>query len=1172
MKMALMDGSNSPSDQRSTHGPPHPSTDAERQARAPLLLHGPVFSDPGHRRARLLKWVLVAAILFAGAWFAGFAASIYRVEKLPGAALLTRPDDATDRLFQEAPIGAPIPAATEAPYAAVRNAPLCDLGAADTPPELRRHGLHLASGRDWSGDLLGQDCGVIGTIYADMMRVDAATGFIRTLEPELANADRLRERLGEAGGAMRIFPVAYLDMPATVPPVSSADGAAPAPRAAILLEDPAARAILAQALADFATGEGHSGLCLEASGVADVWADGLRALLADLGARLAPAGAETCLIVPATSRIWRDPAVVVASARVVIQMFQTGSEGIGPSALAPQDWIDRTLADIAALPEAGKVVLALGNFGQLWKPGAPAPERIGFAEAHVMAADSGGSAAFGGQALNTLVTHAEVNSGPSRVWLLDAASFHNQMVRAKGLGLRSVALWSAGTEDPGVWPVLWADATGKAVTGSDLAAVPMDHRVVYRGEGPVLSLADTPATGQRQITLDAATGLITGQRWLAPPRPYIMDRSARRSENLVVLTFDDGPDAEQTPAILDILQDKAAPAVFFTLGQNVLKAPDVARRIVADGHEIGSHTFFHPNTDAISETRLTAELNALQRLLRAVTGQGTVLFRTPYGWGTGPASGREARPLALIDGLGYLTIGSDVVPPDWERATVDDLLYHTFAGLEGGGSRVIVLHDAGGDRSATIAALPQMIDALREAGYRIVSLSELLEIPREALMPPATGPAIWFDRASFAALSLWGRGLAWVFWAVILFGLARSLAVLVLALSRRHFRRPAEPFLPPVTVLVPAYNEEAGIVASTRTVLASDYPDLRVIVVDDGSRDHTFDLLQAEFGQDPRVRIIRERNAGKWMALDRAYAALETDFVVAMDADTVIAPDAVRLLMQAFADPQVGAVAGMVRVGNRGRMLTRLQALEYVTAQNIDRRAAERLGAMLVVPGAIGAWRAEAVRRAGLYTNDTLTEDADLTVAVQRAGYRVVFEEAAYSVTEAPETLPAFLRQRLRWTLGMMQTGWKHRAARREGRAVGWIAIPDLFLFGIGLGLLAPLADLVFLAALADLVISGGLDAWSEPEAGSWTVVMAYLALPAMDAVVAALAILWDRHERGWLLLLLPVQRLVYRPLLYITVWRAVIRALSGRLAEWGRQRRTGSARLPLGSEPAKEG
>jgi peptidoglycan-N-acetylglucosamine deacetylase len=380
---------------------------------------------------------------------------------------------------------------------------------------------------------------------------------------------------------------------------------------------------------------------------------------------------------------------------------------------------------------------------------------------------------------------------------------------------------------------------------------------------------------------------------------------------------------------------------------------------------------------------------------------------------------------------GYILAGADSVPRDWEAIAPDTLVDEVrrdLARLWGGG--VVVLHDAGGDRTATLAALPALIDALRADGYTFDTLGGLLGLDRATVMPPAEDALTRLDGISFRVVSVLGQALVWIFWIAVAAGTLRAALVLLLAHLRRAHVPPAGP-LPPVTVVIPAYNEAAVIVTSVRAALASDHPDLRVIVVDDGSTDGTSARVAEAFAAEPRLRLIRQANGGKWAALNAAYALVESGVVVALDADSLMLPDAATLMARHFTDPRVGAVAGYVKVGNRRGLLTALQSVEYVTAQSIDRRAAELIRAMLVVPGAIGAWRAEAVRAAGGLSGDTITEDADLTVAIQRAGWRVVFEPQARSLTEAPEGARAFLRQRLRWTFGMMQTAWKHRGALR---------------------------------------------------------------------------------------------------------------------------------------------
>src|SRR5581483_6998931 len=239
-------------------------------------------------------------------------------------------------------------------------------------------------------------------------------------------------------------------------------------------------------------------------------------------------------------------------------------------------------------------------------------------------------------------------------------------------------------------------------------------------------------------------------------------------------------------------------------------------------------------------------------------------------------------------------------------------------------------------------------------------------------------------------------------------------------------------YYPSVAVLVPAYNEEKVIERTIRSVLASDYPNIRVIVIDDGSSDRTLEVAHAKFADEEAsgiVTILTKQNSGKADALNLGLQYLQDEEIfVGIDADTVIAPTAISRLVPHFLNPKVGAVAGNAKVGNRVNLWTRWQALEYITSQNFERRALNTLGAVSVVPGAIGAWRASAVREAGGYHTDTVAEDADLTMALLRRGYRVEYADTALAYTEAPINANGLMRQRFRWSFGILQAVWKHRA------------------------------------------------------------------------------------------------------------------------------------------------
>jgi peptidoglycan/xylan/chitin deacetylase (PgdA/CDA1 family) len=1099
----------------------------------------PVFLDTRQRHARRLRFVVALSGFALLAWLTTFALGVYSIDILPESERLDliRRGSVADDGHRIAGTAVAQPDCAGQPIAATDLLP----GAARS-----RTSAYLRAWPDGALEALAHHCSGLDGVLAEWLSVDAGTQTVEWLNE--AGSGEALERLGRAQPGLAVEVVARLHLP----PSDAGDA---------VLKHPEARARIIAGLTSKVADGTYTGLCLypDRFDLGDL--EGLRALVRDLRAAL-PEGVRTCIVTEAEGALWRDAGLVEAVDSVLLRAFREPGPGARPGPLAPQDWFEALLDDAFAAVGPEKLRLALGSFGYLWTEGDSAPVAVSFAEALRLAARHGGTVALDTAALNTHVTFTDAGGRKAEIWLLDVASLHNEILALAGRYLSGVVLWAAGFEDPGAW--LLVQRGGVAPPAAALETVAFPDYVGYEGEGPFRRVTEAAVTGHRRLFRDPATGRITGMIYDPMPRPATVERFGHRDEKIVALTFDDGPDAGYTAEILDRLRQSGVPGTFFLIGSNMVSNPGVVRRMVDEGHEVGSHTFFHPEEIATGAGRSRLELNAVQRLLASVTGRTTYLFRTPYGRSEGPLTAAEAAQQAAFEREGYVVAGADIVPRDWEGMTASQIADYVMGELRGDGGQVVILHDAGGDRSATVAAVPILIDRLRAAGYRLVPLSDFLGLTRDEVMPPAADRLTPLDRASFAAVAGLGRALVWVFWAAVGYGVARSLFVLSLALLRRHHpagtpAAPGSATAERVTVLIPAFNEELVIADAIAAALASDHPGISVIVVDDGSTDGTAAVVTRTFGDDPRVRLVRQANRGKWSALNTAYGEVETGVVVAVDADTILHPGAVTALLGHFADPRVGAVAGNVKVANRHGLLPRLQALEYITAQNIDRRAAESLNAIMVVPGSIGAWRTEAVRKVGFYSPDTITEDADLTLSILRAGYRVVFEERALSFTDAPDTLSGFMRQRLRWTFGMMQTAWKHRRAAKTARGAGLFSIPDLWLTGIIMGLMAPLADAVLAGVLARGAL--GLLQGQPPGGGDATAAMiaGWAILPALDLVVALTAFGFERGESLRLLLLVPFQRLFYRQLLWITVYRAVGHALAGRIAGWGKLVRLGS-------------
>jgi cellulose synthase/poly-beta-1,6-N-acetylglucosamine synthase-like glycosyltransferase len=372
---------------------------------------------------------------------------------------------------------------------------------------------------------------------------------------------------------------------------------------------------------------------------------------------------------------------------------------------------------------------------------------------------------------------------------------------------------------------------------------------------------------------------------------------------------------------------------------------------------------------------------------------------------------------------------------DWQRPGVDAIVKNVVAGIETTNvdrkGQVVLLHDGGGERSQTVAALPRIIDGLREQGYEFVTVSALAGLTQAQTMPAIQPGSVsqWADRMVFLGLGFFGHFIRWLLTTAITLGVARLLILGGLALlNRRREKRRIVPVLgaepPLVSVLIPAYNEEKVIASSIRQILRSHYANLEVIVVDDGSTDATSAVVRQHYANESRVRLLTIPNGGKAHAVNTALRESRGTVVVALDADTQFESDTLPYLVRWFVDPKVGAVAGNAKVGNRINLITLWQALEYITAQNLERRALAALGAITVVPGAVGAWRREALEQLGGFPADTLAEDQDLTIAVQKAGYTTLFDADAIAPTQAPDTARGHARQRFRWTFGTLQCLW----------------------------------------------------------------------------------------------------------------------------------------------------
>ncbi|MEU9570605.1 bifunctional polysaccharide deacetylase/glycosyltransferase family 2 protein [Streptomyces massasporeus] len=630
-------------------------------------------------------------------------------------------------------------------------------------------------------------------------------------------------------------------------------------------------------------------------------------------------------------------------------------------------------------------------------------------------------------------------------------------------------------------------------------------------------------------------------------------RTFRTPAKTIVLTFDDGPDPTWTPRIRAVLDHYGTPGTFFVTGQQTVRHPDVLRAVIRSGHEVGVHTFSHQDLTAQSASAVDRELALTQLALAGAAGINTSLMRMPYSSTTSALDAPAWTMTRRLGAKGYVLAFIDQDTNDWRRPGARSIADAATPDVPGSGA-VVLLHDAGGDRSQTVEALKTLIPRLKAEGYRFTTLADL--VGTDSLTSPVGTGELWQGRIFVTAVTVSGTAVSAVSLLLLVVGsLVLARCVLLIALACHHARRHRRPHTGPyravtrpVSVVIPAYDEALCIPKTLRSLAASDHC-VEIIVVDDGSHDGTADLAQSLALAN--VTVIRQSNSGKPSALNTGVLRASHDIVVMLDADTVFAPSTVGRLVQPFADPRVGAVAGNAKVGNHRRLLGRWQHIEYVMGFNLDRRVYDLLHCLPTIPGAVGAFRVQALRDAGMMSADTLAEDTDITMALHRAGWEIRYAPDALAWTEAPASLRQLWRQRYRWSYGTMQAAWKHRHAlveRGTAGRFGRLGLPLLAVFQIFTPLLAPLIDIL---ALYGLVFGNRL-----------TTVLAWCGVLAVQAMCAAYAFHLD-GERLRPLWALPLQQVVYRQVMYLVLVQACLTAINGYRLPWQRVKRSGDVMLP---------
>ena len=617
-------------------------------------------------------------------------------------------------------------------------------------------------------------------------------------------------------------------------------------------------------------------------------------------------------------------------------------------------------------------------------------------------------------------------------------------------------------------------------------------------------------------------------------------RSVRSPAGHVALTFDDGPDPRWTPAILDVLKEERVPGTFFVIGQHVVEHPEIVRRILRQGGEVGVHTYRHFEITTQSAPALRRDLRLTQLAIMGATGRRAALFRPPFITDRSNVGLHQYVALRDATADGYITVLADRDSTDWSRPGANAIALRAMPRF--GAGAIIELHDGGGDRAQTVAGLRTLIRLLKAEGYQFDTVSRIARLSQDQVMPAAS----LFHRAwgqAFVLTTGWTDSAVWIF-ALLMFGVAMLTMVRVggVAIAAlRSFRRSPRPVigaanLPAASVIVAAYNEESSITATLTALCVARAGDLQIVVVDDGSTDDTATRVHAF--PDPRVELLSVPHAGKAAALAAGLNRCSADIIVTVDADTRVAVDGLAALIRPFADPAVGGVSGNLEVARKVGLLGAAQHLEYVIGNAFDRRALDTIRTQVTIPGAMGAFRRAALAAAGGFDGATLAEDTDLTLALVQTGWDLRFAPEARAETYTPMTVRGLWRQRSRWSFGIAQAVWRRRCMARHTR--GRPRVGATWCFVLVSQIVLPIA-----APLVDLAAVWGLATGTRFPLWLWLMV----AVTQLGAAAIALRI--EGQSLRWLWAL-PLHLFGYRQITSFVVIQTAVWAAVGRRPGWG--------------------
>ena len=915
-----------------------------------------------------------------------------------------------------------------------------------------------------------------------------------------------------------------------------------------LIASPSLRSCVVSNVTSALASHGAQGLIIDVNGLTLAESNDYLRFVSEFYNKLHDNGLWLQVVVPAGNRSYNIQTISDYSDYIVVGLngeHYTTSES-GP--IASQAWFEQAYGYFASIVPPEKLIAGLGSYAYDWNLNQTDQfaESLTYGQAVSIARQADALPEMDPISRNMRFGYKDSDGNLHVVWMLDGVSLWNQWHYINQSQATGIAIWRLGSEDES----FWAFAGNQYADNSNIKTPVALNTISITGKPEIYRLSNTPNKGNISMNIDDA-GYITQAAYKKLPSGYELEPVGSPTyDKQLVLIFDGGPDPVWTPKILDILDKNNIKATFFVTTPEAEKYPELLKTIINKGHVIGNRGSNRTNPETMNRQELVANVNETQKVIQRELLVNTRLYLRQYYSYALPADMVDAAHIKDISELGFFIVRANIDAKDWVAgATANEIEDNVRQQLDqsGDGTHVLAFQGSGNNRQPTIDALNQLIPEVRNKGYAFTSINQAVGLSRADIMPSLERDEAVFARALQTVMAM--GGMVWptvimLFLITTIFSLLRIVLMYFFASrSVKRRRKKGNAKIRWVSVLIPAYNEEQTIGKTLQTLQKSYHKRFEALVINDGSTDKTAEVVQKFADNDSRIRLINKENGGKSSALNLGMKMAKYKLVVTIDGDTILQPQAIDELIKPFLDKNVDAVCGNVEVGNVCNALTAFQALEYITAQNFDRNALEEMNAINVVPGATGAWRRDKVLEIGGYEDDTLTEDADLTIRLLAAGGRIVYAHNARSYTEAPQTLSALSKQRFRWSFGTFQCLGKHRKLFFKGR-VGWISLPNIFIFQIIFPILAPIGDIVFLIAL----FSGayGVIFWG------------YLFFTAMELVSSMYAFIIEKKPKR-LLLMAFVQRFYYRQFLYITIMRAILAILRGKRYGWNKLERLGT-------------